>query len=54
MTKKMDTIIILRINKETDDKLNFLVNKMKGVYPSKSQVIRSAIHSLYKKKLNER
>jgi Arc/MetJ-type ribon-helix-helix transcriptional regulator len=49
----MNEVIILRINEETFKKLEYLTKYLKGIYPSKSQVIRSAIHRLYKEKLHE-
>lgn len=52
-TKVMDKVMLFKLNKDTIDKLDYLVNNLNGLYPSKSQVIRSAIHRLYNEKVRD-
>ena len=47
--KVMTKAFILRLNEDTIYKLEEL-RKLSGLYSSKSQVIRSAIHRLYNEK----
>lgn len=49
----MEKSIIFRINKDTEDKLKYLCQEMSGLYPTRSQVIRSAIHLLYNEKIRD-
>lgn len=53
MTKKkvMEYSLIFRYNKETKQKLETLIKELSGLYPSKAQVIRSAIHRLHNEKI---
>ena len=52
MNKKNMTIRKeILLNKDTKKKLKELVKKLNGLYPSESQVIRSAIHRLHREKI---
>lgn len=51
--KIMEFRLELKINKETKDRIDYLVSNCSGLYPTKSQVIRSAIHRLYNEKIRD-
>ena len=52
--KIMEYKMIFKYNKETKERLNYLTNNLSGLYPSKSQVVRSAIHRLYNEKIRDK
>ena len=51
--KNMEYVFIFKYNKETKEKLDFLMKDLNGLYPSKAQVVRSAIHRLFNEKIRD-
>ncbi len=43
----MKTRFNIRLNEDTINKLNYLIDKYPNLYPTKSQAFRSSVHFLY-------